>query len=238
MRLVYITFVFICYFLPISAQQGTKNFIDQNYIEVTGTAEMEVIPDLIYLHIVISEKDKKGNKSVELQESQLMRELKEIGIDIENKISVISYSSTYIRYFFKKNDVEKTKEYELLLTKASDIAPVYSKLDELDVSNISIAKLDHSKMDSLKQDTKIEAIKAAKEKASLYTKTIGQSIGRALHILEQNALISQHALLGTNTNILIRGYASKSLEKQAIKNPINLKKIHINASVLTRFELQ
>lgn len=37
---------------------GGKNFIDQNYVEVTGTAELEIVPDEIYLRIVISEKDK------------------------------------------------------------------------------------------------------------------------------------------------------------------------------------
>ena len=41
------------------AQSGEKNFIDQNYIEVSGTAEMEIVPDQIYLKIVISEKDKR-----------------------------------------------------------------------------------------------------------------------------------------------------------------------------------
>ena len=37
-----------------------KNYIDQPYIEVTGKAEMEVVPDEIYLRIVINEKDNKG----------------------------------------------------------------------------------------------------------------------------------------------------------------------------------
>ena len=33
------------------AQSGEKNFIDQNYIEVSGTAEMEIVPDQIYLKL-------------------------------------------------------------------------------------------------------------------------------------------------------------------------------------------
>ena len=62
-----LTTLVLCLFLSwgISrAQTGEKNFIDQNYIEVTGTAEMEIVPDEIYLKIVLSEKDK-GKKSLE-----------------------------------------------------------------------------------------------------------------------------------------------------------------------------
>ena len=54
-----LTTLVLCLFLSwgISrAQTGEKNFIDQNYIEVTGTAEMEIVPDEIYLKIVLSEK--------------------------------------------------------------------------------------------------------------------------------------------------------------------------------------
>jgi uncharacterized protein len=29
------------------SQNGEKNFIDQNYIEVTGKAEMDIVPDMI-----------------------------------------------------------------------------------------------------------------------------------------------------------------------------------------------
>ncbi|MDA3891149.1 MAG: hypothetical protein PF517_05735 [Salinivirgaceae bacterium] len=46
------------------AQTGTKNFIDQNYIEVTGKAELNVVPDEIFLKILISEKDTKNKISV------------------------------------------------------------------------------------------------------------------------------------------------------------------------------
>ena len=41
-----------------NGQTGDKNFIDQNYIEVTGNSEMEISPDLIYIKILINEKDK------------------------------------------------------------------------------------------------------------------------------------------------------------------------------------
>jgi uncharacterized protein YggE len=48
-----------------SAQEG-KNFIDQPYIEVTGKADMEVVPDEIYLTIRISELDTRAKQPLRI----------------------------------------------------------------------------------------------------------------------------------------------------------------------------
>ena len=43
--------LFMIVHLAGMAQVGSKNFIDQNYIELSGTAELEVVPDEIYISI-------------------------------------------------------------------------------------------------------------------------------------------------------------------------------------------
>ena len=75
----------------VSAQE--KNFIDTPYIEVTGKAEMEVVPDEIYVGITINEKDNKGKVSVDQQEQEMFKQLKEIGIDVEKDLVVQDMSS-------------------------------------------------------------------------------------------------------------------------------------------------
>jgi len=52
-------FCLILLFLFGTAQ--SKNFIDQPYIEVNGTADSLVTPDEIFIKITISENDNKGN---------------------------------------------------------------------------------------------------------------------------------------------------------------------------------
>ena len=73
-------FILLGYALLITqfsfAQSGTKNFIDQNYIEVNGNAKMEIIPDEILMNISLSERDTKNKESVEvifIKVSQLLR---------------------------------------------------------------------------------------------------------------------------------------------------------------------
>ena len=94
------------------AQSGEKNFIDQNYIEVSGTAEMEIVPDQIYLKIVISEKDK-GKKTVEQQEKAMIAILQKLGIDVRKDLLMKDMSSNFKSYFLKKTVVQTEKEYQL-----------------------------------------------------------------------------------------------------------------------------
>ena len=71
---------------PLFAQQ--KTFLDQPYIEVTGRAEMEVAPDEIYVRITINEQDSKGKTTVLQQEKDMVRRLKDLGIDVDEKLVV------------------------------------------------------------------------------------------------------------------------------------------------------
>ena len=47
----------------VGQSQTTKNFIDQSYIDVNGSADTATTPDEIYIKIAISENDTKNNTS-------------------------------------------------------------------------------------------------------------------------------------------------------------------------------
>ena len=110
--------------IPAMAQVGTKNFIDQPYIEVNGLAKREIIPDLIYVNIIISEKDNKGKASVENQESQMLKKLKELGINTEKDLSILDFSSNFEDYWYKRKDIFTSKAYELTLHSGNEVAKV------------------------------------------------------------------------------------------------------------------
>ena len=220
------------------SQNGEKNFIDQPYIEVTGKIETEIIPNEIYLNIILNENDKKGKVSVEEQENQMLSILKSLSIDLENNFSILDFNGYYKRKFFADNEVTKAKRYELIVNDGKTLGKVYQALERIDISNISIVKTSHSDIEKIRRETKLKALKAAKEKANDYAKAINQSIGKALFIQEtQNSLNSN--LYGNNLGMLnevvITGYGSRS--KQEKIHDLNLKSITISASVLTKFSL-
>ena len=91
------------------AQTGQKNFIDQNFIEVTGKSEMEITPDLIYLKIFINEKDGKSKLSLPEREKTMISVLKEIGVDVTKDLTIKDMSSNFKFYFLNFFRINSTR---------------------------------------------------------------------------------------------------------------------------------
>lgn len=215
-------------------QNGTKNFIDQPYIEVTGQSEMEITPDEIYLRIVLNENDKKGRLSIEKQENQMLTRLRNCDIDIDKQLTVEDFDGFYKRKFLGTNELSKTKRYQLLVYDGKTLGKVYQELDEIDISNISIIRVDHSEIEKFKRTTKLNALKIAKEKASDYAQVIDQNVGKALFIQENSNLYQvSNALSGQARGLSINKYESM----EAI-NDLDVKKIVISETIHAKFTLE
>ena len=79
----------------ITNAQFQKNFIDENYIELTGSSQLEITPNEIYLKIIINEANKKLKLSVEEQEALMINELKKNNIKLEKNFRVKDFTSSY-----------------------------------------------------------------------------------------------------------------------------------------------
>lgn len=66
----------------------TKNFIDLPYIETSAKVDPLVIPNRIYLNILITEKDTKSKISVEELENKMNDKLKSLRITTEKQLSL------------------------------------------------------------------------------------------------------------------------------------------------------
>ncbi|MCE2613432.1 SIMPL domain-containing protein [Flavobacteriaceae bacterium D16] len=165
---------------PLEAQQ--KNFIDQPYLETTVTVDTLVVPNRIYLNILLTEADTKGRTSVEELENRMAAKLKGLGIDLDTQLSLTDLGSDFKKYFLRKTDIQKEKAYTLLVYDGLTVGKVLKEMEAIGISNISLQKTGYSKMDSIKMDMRIKAILKAKEQGSNLVNTIGQSLGKALHI--------------------------------------------------------
>ena len=173
-----ISILFAAYLL--SAQE--KNFIDQNYIEVTGRAEREVAPDEIYLNITIKEKDNKGKSSLEKQEREFLKRLTGLGIDIKADLQVQDMSTMLQQYLLKKDAVLTSKSYILKLHSADMMSKVFSELENLAIPDVNIEKTSLSNMDNVRTEVMTMAAQGAKETAAALAKSLGRSIGKAIFI--------------------------------------------------------
>jgi uncharacterized protein YggE len=215
------------------SQTGQKNFIDQNYIEIIGKAEMEIVPNIIDLKIIINENDTKGKTSISDLEKSMFDKLTEIGIDLEKDLVVKDLTSNFKFHVILKTDIVLMKEYILTVDKASKAAEVIAQLEKIGISNINIEKLDHSEIDKFRQDVKISAIKAAQTKAKYLANAVNQEIGRALFIEEIDTPLTYNQ----NSNVMIRGISNIYGSSAKIPN-IEFDKIVISSSIGVRFELK
>ena len=229
-----LTFLLIS-FLSFS-QNGQKNFIDQPYIEVTGQVETKITPNEIYLRIVLNENDKKGRISIEKQENQMLSKLKSLNINLDENLSVLDFDGYYRKKFLSENQVSKKKTYQLIVNDGKTLGEVFLSLDEIDISNISIQKVEHSDIESLKSENKIKALKQAKEKASNYAIAINQTIGKALYVQEvQN--YNNYRYQTNNLDDVVFREATSLKQKEEDITDLKIKPIILKSTILARFSL-
>ena len=219
--------------LTLAAQE--KNFIDEPYIEVTGKAEMEVVPDRIYLRVVINEKDNKGKVSVEQQEKEMFKQLKSIGIDLEKQLSVQDMSSDLQTYFLRKNAILSTKAYQLEVNSAAQLGQAFEALQKAGISDVNIEKTDISNIEELRREIRIKAIQAAQKNAQVLAEAIGQEALWAIYIQDYGFNMRPYAnVLMTKSAMTMNAAAGVEESGPALE----FEKTKIEHSVMARFVLK
>lgn len=220
--------------LSLQAQFEPKNYIDLNYIEVSGTAELEISPDLIFIRVRINEKDFK--EPLEDVEKKLINTLIKIGVDTEKDLLLVDYTGNFKNFILKKNEVLLSKEYRIIAHDAGMVGKVYLELDQVGISQVSILRLDHSNITEFRKEVRKQALKAAREKAAYLAEAIGQDIGRAIHIVEGDIKPVYSGSPGAANTIFYIN--APELYNQAGDKGIEFEKIRITATYDVKFELK
>lgn len=227
--------LFILILTQQTSQSQVKNFIDQPYIEVHGHADTLITPDEIFIRIIISERDSRDRQSVEEQESKMINALIGLGIDIDKNLTVNDIGSNFKFYILKSKDVIKTKIYMLKVTDAVIAGKVFEELENLGISNTSIDKVSYSAIDALRNIMRIKAVEDSRAKASALVKPLGQNIGSAIFITDNDQPDITGQLSGKTAGLAIRGF-SKELKEDKAK--IDFEKIEVSANVNVNFILK
>lgn len=164
-------------------------------INVNGSAEMEVVPDEIYVQVELREYEKKltGKVDIESIRNKFLAAVKSIGLS-ESDISVQGYSGWDGNYWwYKKNkkqnpDMKAGITYWVKVNSTAKMDELVSKMDDEATQNFFIAKVSHSKIQEFKKQLKIQAVKAAREKAIYLAEAIDEKVGEAITINEPNEI--------------------------------------------------
>ncbi len=222
--------------IAIAQDQITKE--EKPFIEVNGVAEQEIIPDQIYISIIIREKYVNKEKiTIESQEEKLKALLKEINIPTSN-LYLSDANADYVKVKFRTKDVLTKKDYTLKVSNATAVGQVFQQLEKLEINDANVSKVSHSKIDSLRKEIRIAAIKAAKTKADYLLNAIGEQTGKPL-IVRENSNGNLEFNYNRNSNTRVTSYQNVRFlddsEKSSADEEIQFQKIKIQSSIYVKF---
>jgi len=217
-----------------------QSAVDRPLIRVTGQAEIMVVPDEVAfnLRVVTMEKEL---PAAQAKNDQIAKTL--LALARKYQIPPEQVQTGHISVSQRFSDEEATKKPPVFLgytvTKGVGIVlKDVSQAEELlaDIFKSGVSSIDGvyfrtSQLRKYKDQARAMAIKAAQEKAVALTKEIGQSIGRAYSITEDEP--SYASAQNNNLNIVTRSGSSSDDE-----STLALGQISITARVTVSFELK
>lgn len=233
-KLSLITLLGLCY-LGLFSQ--SPEMPAKPFIEISGTAETEVVPDEIYITITLSERmEGKEKLMIEKQESDLKKHLKELNIDPSNLV-LNSANADYGKVRKSNKDVLVSKSYVLKVSGTDLVAKVYERLDKINAQDAYISRMAHSKILDIQKENRIKAIKAAKEKVDYLLGALGQQSGKPLEIRELDNYINDNP--GYPKRFMaMNSMAVQSFDESGNSEPeMSFKKITVRSSFQVKYEI-
>ena len=165
------------------------------YVEVTGNSEIEIVPDKIHFIIEIREyfveefdgksKPEEYRTKVPLEqiETQLRKALSRIGIGQE------AIRTQEVGDFRRKQgqDFLISKTFDITLTDFNQMDKIVKSIDTKGVNLMRIGELENNDILSYHKKGKIEALKAAQQKATYLVEALGKKLGDVISIEEKGS---------------------------------------------------
>lgn len=219
----------IVFFMVLTAQAQEVN---ERYIEVKGTSEIEIMPDKIHYIIEIREYFKEEFEEwAKPEEYRTKVPLSQIEKDLRKMLKEVGVLDSAIRtkeigdYWRKQGqDFLISKQFDITLTDFRQIDEIIKHIDTKGINTMRIGELENKDMLAYHQKGKIEALKAAHRKATYLVEAFGKRLGNVIRIVEKD---SGNAFPLAQSNVISSDVASFD----------NFRTIKKNYSMLVRFEI-
>lgn len=227
MRTILLLLVSTLLVFPLQAQET-----NERYIEVTGTSEIEIVPDKIHYIIEIREyfEEEFDGKS-KPEEYHTKVSLSQIEQDLRKTLAEAGITQDAIRmqeigdYWRKQGqDFLISKNFDITLTDFRQINEIVKRIDTKGIHTMRIGELENKDILTYHQKGKIEALKAAQQKATYLVEALGKKLGDVIRIVEEG-----------NSNIF--PFAQSNVLSSDAASFDNFRTIKKNYSMLVRFEI-
>jgi predicted secreted protein len=203
---------------------------------------MEIIPDEIYVQVDLKEYEKKGQGKINIEniKRNFLDNVKAIGIP-DSLVSIAAYDgfggNPWLRKKNKKNELLASISYQIKIKTSKQLDDLVDKLDDEATTNFYIQRTSHSKLTELRKQLKIQAIKAAKEKAQYLTEAINEKAGEAVTINEPTEYYQPYYNT-MRSNVMMKEQAMAGDMAAANGNPVDFRKMKLRYDVTVVFAVK
>ena len=189
--------------------------VNDRYIEVTGTSEIEIVPDKIHYLIEIREyfeeefdgKSKSEEYRTKVPLGQIEQQLWKVLIDVGIPKEAVRTQEVGDYWRRQGQDFLVSKKYDITLTDFKQIDEIVKRIDTRGVNTMRIGELENKDMLVYHQKGKIEALKAAQRKATYLVEALGKKLGAVIRIVEDGN-IGMSSLFSAQSNVRASDAAS------------------------------
>lgn len=223
--------VFLMFWITIFSLNAQTN---ERYIEVTGTSEVEIIPDKIHYIIEIQEyfeeefdgKSKPEEYRTKVPLSWIERRL--MWVLETNDIPRESVRIQEIGDYWRKQgqDFLISKQLDITLQDFKQIDAIVKHVDTRGIRTMRIGELESKDMLTYHKQGKIEALKAAQRKATYLVEALGKKLGPVIRIVEDG-----------NNGLSSLFSAQSNVSTSEVSSFDSFRTIKKNYSMLVRFEI-
>lgn len=242
---LFIAFMLSNFLIAQNTEPGCYPF--PKTISVTGSAEMEIIPDEIYVQVDLREYKKRGEEKTDIDKikADFLASCKMIGI-ADSNIAVASFDGYNMSNIWRRRkkdpDLLASITYQLKFSNTKLIDDLVNRLDDEATNNFRITRTSHSKIVEYRRELKIMAVKAAKEKAIYLSESVSEQLGPAITIIEPEESSSSDVLSGRyKSNVSNSGYSNTLSKPDAYSindNGVDYRKIKLRFEVKVLFALK
>jgi uncharacterized protein YggE len=216
---------------PLSVLSQQQVYAGKPIIEVSGSAEMDVTPDEIFVGVTLREfmieRKKQPIANIEKDFKEVINSLK-----IDNKL--LSLEGVYGTFDYdyktqKRGEFLNAKTYIIKFSDMDKYNQMVMMLDKKGIENIHIQRTSHSKMEEYRRKVKVEALKAAKEKADLLLAALGKHTGDVQLIRERDNN------MGFMQPMYLKSNVAMDLNSESGGQPIEMQKLKLRYEIEAHF---
>ncbi len=184
----------------------------EKYIEVNGDAQIEVVPDEIHYRVQLREyftEEFEGKKpeefstgvSIQQLDTEFRRQLSAIGI-ADSAVRVVEVGDSWRK---QGEQFYVSKCYDITLGDFAMIDKIGAVINRKAVEYMQIGELRSHDIDSYRRRCRIDALKAARDKAGYMARALGAEIGGVLQIVEpsRGGLVETVAADAATANVAV-----------------------------------